>query len=483
VKSLRIFTVIFSCFSSYLVCKLKITKQIIPKYKDSLKPMKRSVGMIRNHILASLSATIAAGISTTLPARALTFNFLPAEGTSTDVINAFNLAGDRWSNAIKDDITLNIVIGQQKIDDGSLGFTNPTTGRVKATDFLAQLRQDATSTSDAIATNTLPISNDGSIARIINHTSNNGGATHLDTSTQDIWLTSANAKALGLLAGDRASLDAEITINSNIAWDYDGDSQIAADNYDLVTTVTHELGHALGIVSSVDILESSNFDDFNLTPCPGARRDYGMVFHLSPSPGARRDYGMVFHLSPSPGARRDYGMVFHLQGEGKNTTDDNTSMISDADLNFVSGFDLFRYSATSAAVSAIDMTLSTEAKYFSINGGVDPLIALAKGESIDGTQSSHTLGGASSIMDPHLAEGTVKEIASLDRTILDAMGWDFEGTSNTNYRFASGNFTFDNASSAKNLTAGTRTPEPSATIALFGLGLLTSISFWQRRCQ
>ncbi len=426
-----------------------------------------SVSTIRNQILASFGATIAAGITTTVPARALTFNFLAAEDTSTEVINAFNLAGDRWSSAIKDDITLNIVIGQQKIDDGSLAYANPTTGIVKATDFSAQLRQDVTSSSDEIAATTLPISNDGSIDRLANNTLNNGGATHLDTSVQDIWLTSANAKALGLLAGDRANIDAEVTINSDIAWDYDGDSQIAADNYDLVTTITHELGHALGVISSVDVLESSNFDDFNLTFATGGYRD---TFR-------------PFRLTFATGGYRDTFRPFRLLGNEDNTIDGNTPIMSDADLNFVSGFDLFRYSTTSTAVGAIDMTLSTDDKYFSINGGVDALVALAKGESIDGTQASHTLAGASSIMDPNLDEGTVKEITALDRTILDAMGWDFEGTSNTNYSFASGNFVFDNATSAKNLVASARTPEPASTIAIFGLGLLASASFWQRSRQ
>jgi hypothetical protein len=430
--------------------------------------MIRSVSTIRNQILASLCVTIASGITTTVPARALTFNFLAAEGTSTEVINAFNLAGDRWSSNIKDDITLNIAIGQQKIDDGSLGYANPTTGIVKATDFSAQLRQDVTSNSDAIAAATLPILNDSSIARLVNNTFNNGGATYLDTSVQDIWLTSANAKALGLLAGDRANIDAEVTINSDIAWDFDGNSQIAADNYDLVTTITHELGHALGVISSVDILESSNFDDFNLTPATGGYRDTFRPFRLTPATGGYRDTFRPFRLTPATGGYRDTFRPFRLLGDWENATDSNTPIISDVDLN---------------SVGAIDMTLSTEDKYFSINGGVDALVALAKGESIDGNQASHTLAGASSIIDSNLDEGTVKEITLIDRTILDAMGWDVEGTSNTNYSFASGNFVFDDASRAKNLAAGVKTPEPASTIAIFGLGLLASASFWQRSRQ
>jgi hypothetical protein len=434
--------------------------------------MSQFLGRIRNRVLTALSLTATTSIIT-VPAQALTFNFIAAEGTSTEIINAFNLASEHWSSAIKDDIILNIAIGQEKIADGSLGYATPTTGTVKATDFLTQLQQDATSDYDATALVSLPINDSGFVTRSIDGT--------LDASVRDIWLTSANAKALGLLAGNSSDIDSEIVINSDLAWDYDGDSQIAADRYDLVTTITHELGHALGIVSAVDLLDYDNFDDVNLSPQRGAIRDVGRPFRLTPQRGAIRDVGRPFRLTPQRGAIRDVGRPFRLQTEGDNALDTTASIVSDTSLDLVSNFDLFRYSATSAGTGAIDMTLSKEEKYFSIDGGVNALVALAKGESIDGAQASHTLA-TDNIMNPYLDLGIVKTISELDRTILDVMGWDFVGTSDTNYNIAGGNFILDSNRSIKNRASGASTPEPSAAIALLGVGLLTSFSL-RKHCR
>jgi hypothetical protein len=438
--------------------------------------MKKYLGKISPQLLVSLSVTAAANTIISLPAKALTFNFIAAEGTSTELVNSFNLAGNRWSSVIKDDITVNISVGQERIADGSLGYANPTAGKVNLTNFLSQLGRDATSNNDAIA-----VSNRNNvISRLINNTADSNGAAHLDDSVGDIWLTSANAKALGILGGDRATIDSEFIINSDLAWDYDGDSQVDKDKYDLVTTITHELGHALGIVSGVDILDYNNTENFNLSPALGAQRDYARWFRLSPALGAQRDYARWFRLSPALGAQRDYARWFRLEGEEETVVNTDTSVITDADLNFVSSFDLFRYSATSTSLEAIDTTLSTEAKYFSIDGGISSLVALANGESIDGTQASHTMTG-DSIMSPILDKGIAKTIADFDLTMLDVMGWDLDGNSATNYHIGKGNFVFDNPRNIRNKATGARTPEPSAAIALLGVGLLAVISIWQRR--
>jgi hypothetical protein len=440
--------------------------------------MKKYLGKISQQLLVSLGVTAAANTIVSLPAQALTFNFVAAEGTSTELVNSFNLAGNRWSSVIKDDVTVNISIGQQKIQDGSLGYANPTAGKVNLSNFLSQWGQDATSSNDAIA-----VSNrKSSISRLINHTADSNGAAHIDNSVGDIWLTSANAKALGILGGDRATIDSEIIINSDLAWDYDGDSQVDGDKYDLVTTITHELGHALGIVSSVDILDYSNSKNFNLKPSWGAQRDIARWFRLSPTWGAQRDYARWFRLSPTWGAQRDIARWFRLETEGETAANTGTPVITDADLNFVSSFDLFRYSATSAGLGAIDTTLSTEAKYFSIDDGISSLIALANGESIDGNQASHTLTD-DGIMSARLDKGIAKTIADFDLTMLDVMGWDLDGNSATNYRIGNGNFVFDNPRNIKNKATGAKTPEPSGAIALLGMGLLAATSICQRRQQ
>ena len=64
---------------------------------------------------------------------------------------------------------------------------------------------------------------------------NDGGANNTT-----VRLTTANAKALGLLSGTAPGQDAAITFNSQFAWDFDPSDGIGAGLFDFVGVAIHE---------------------------------------------------------------------------------------------------------------------------------------------------------------------------------------------------------------------------------------------------
>jgi hypothetical protein len=97
--------------------------------------------------------------------------------------------------------------------------------------------------------------------RLINHTLDNpdgpNSALPYVDSMNRIGLTTANAKALGLI-GPSDLPDAVIRFNSDFAFDFNHGSQITPGQYDFVGAAAHEIGHALGFISGVDDIDTSN---------------------------------------------------------------------------------------------------------------------------------------------------------------------------------------------------------------------------------
>jgi hypothetical protein len=88
--------------------------------------------------------------------------------------------------------------------------------------------------------------------------------------------------------------------------------------------------------------------------------------------------------------------------------------------------DLFRYSTASKALGAIDTTVGTDDKYFSIDGGVTPIAAFSTGVAFggDGRQASHWKDNLGlGIMDPTSAAGELLQITNNDAQALDVIGW------------------------------------------------------------
>lgn len=186
----------------------------------------------------------------------LIFNFIPEPGTPQIVIDGFQSAANRWSAVIADSITINVQIGFSSLGQFVVAQTGSDFREYSYTDTRAALAAHRTSADDYSTFAALPTTD--SYQRLINHTSNSphgpNSATPYLQSMDRVGITTANAKALGLL-GPTSSLDAILRFNSDLAFDFNPDDGIASGYYDFIGVATHELGHALGFISGVDDLD------------------------------------------------------------------------------------------------------------------------------------------------------------------------------------------------------------------------------------
>jgi hypothetical protein len=301
------------------------------------------------------------------PVNALTFNFSPAAGTSQQALDGFTSAGNLWSSILTDNVTVNVNINFTALGAGTLGETGSSYQSYNYSQVYNALKNDRTSANDNTAVNSL--SSGSTFNLLVNRTANNpngyGSATPYldnngDANNRTIDLTSANAKALGL-QGASTSSDASISFSNLFNWDFNRSDGIANGSFDFVGIAAHEIGHALGFMSGVDILD----------------------------------------------------------------TNSSSQYYNDNQFVYVSPLDLFRYSADSKKVGAIDWTADNRAKYFSIDGGVTKIADFSTGETFgDGRQAGHwkdNLGLGS--LDPTMAPGELLTVSENDKQALDAIGW------------------------------------------------------------
>lgn len=303
----------------------------------------------------------------------LTFNFTAAPGTSQQAIDGFAAAGARWSSLFTDNMTVNINIAFTALGSGILGQASSSQALYAYSDVRSALIADKKSADDATATSHLQTG--PGVDMLLNRTSNNpngfGSATPYldnddDANNTAILMTNANAKALGLLAGNNGATDASISFSSSFAFDFDPSNGITAGAFDFIGIAAHEIGHALGFISGVDIL------DTNSPPLNGPFRDNQFTF--------------------------------------------------------VSTLDLYRYSTASASLGAIDWTADNRTKYFSIDGGATNTGGATFSTGVffgDGNQASHWKDNRGiGIMDPTADFGELLAISANDIRAFDVIGYD-----------------------------------------------------------
>ena len=305
-------------------------------------------------------------------AHATLFNLTSTGNALADA--GFSQAAATISAFFNDPVTVNITAGFANLGPGILGSASSNQASYGFGAWKGAMAADATSADDATMVAGLP--GGATYGKLINRTSDNpNGANsatpYLHGGITQVRLSNGNAKALGLIAGNAAGQDAAITFSNQFAWDFDRTDGIGAGLLDFVGVAIHELMHAMGFISGVDILDINN--------------------PLSNPPGG------LF-----PGAAFD---------------------------PFASGLDFTRHSAASVAAGAnMDWTVDNRNKAFSIDGGASFLVgnAWSTGRNFgDGQQASHWRDNLGlGIMDPTAQPpGALNLITPLDLQALDVIGW------------------------------------------------------------
>lgn len=353
-----------------------------------LELVKRGLKHMRRITRALLGAAAIACLAPA-PASAVTINLIDVNGRvkGTAAEKGFRQAANFWSYMLTDNVTVNLQVDYAPLSTGVIGSTGSTRYGVTAAGVYAQLAATGRTNLDAVAVaNLSPLSAAGGLSMITSGYDNDATKIGIDV-TKRVWdndnsannrtlgVNSATLKALGFVGIPANNVDGIVTFSSNFAFDFDATNGIEAGQMDFVAVAIHEIGHALGFTSGVDIYDNP-------------------------------------------------------------ANVNNPNVNANGSSYLFTTLDLFRYSNDPTNVApgsgpVLDFAVGSPS-YFSIDGGR----SMFNGNSLfstgrnfgDGQQASHfkDLGGCGNqigIMDPNLCRGQLGEIEGADLAAFDAMGW------------------------------------------------------------
>src|SRR5579872_1187391 len=226
-------------------------------------------------------------------------------GFVSDVLGAAQYLEGQFS----DPVTMNISVGYGEVAGYTLGAStlgSNVSYLVQATypAVRSALAQDATSADDAAALASLPAS------------SPTGG---------NVWLTTAQAKALGLTSGTSTSTDGYVGFSNSLPFTYNWASGIAGGTYDFFDVAVHELTESMGRLMLTGSTVGGIANSYDLLD----------LFHYS-SPGVRDFSASTPGYFSIDGGASDLGNFNTVSGG--DAGDWNTTMGDDA-------FNAFTYSS------------------------------------------------------------------------------------------------------------------------------------------
>lgn len=333
---------------------------------------------------------------TAAPVMATTINLIDLGGVKgSQAERGFKIAAAYWSSMFTNSAVIDLGVKFSPLDPGIIGSTG--SNRVDFATASWERQLNLTKSGSTIDQGiVLPRLTDGGASFITNGTTTtaatatapaemnddlsklafNPGAT---TSSQTLYLNSSLVKAIGGSTGQQPGVrDGNVTFSSNFAFDFDPTDGISDDTFDFIGVAIHEIGHALGFVSGVDLLD-------------------------------------VYGIGKGPGS--------------------GTLGYSLNDTSIYSALDMFRYSKDPTNVvlgtaPVLDLSVGGD-KYFSIDGGKTALFGnrFSTGRyNGDGQQASHWKDApgcaiGNGIMDPTFCYEQTGYVTGLDLAAYDAMGW------------------------------------------------------------
>ena len=190
---------------------------------------------IRQRLVSMLAAMAAAATAQA----GLSFNItytaaVQANPNFASIQTAVNYVANEYSTAYTDNITLNFTVDQNSSGLGQSLFSNAY-WRGSYAALRAALVADAKTANDAVAT----------------AAGNLPAADPYGAGATGWYATSAEAKALGLIAGNQAASDGTYTFNSTVGYTYNPANRGAAGLYDFIGVTEHEFSELMGRTSQI----------------------------------------------------------------------------------------------------------------------------------------------------------------------------------------------------------------------------------------
>lgn len=212
----------------------------------------------------AMPLTPRANVTTGTGGMSFVLNDLGGVGAGTAARAGFEAAAALWSSVLTDPVTVVLDVQFSALGPGILGSTGSTTNTVGYTALRGLLTTDATSAADFSAVGSLQA---GPLSFISNEPPVSGP---IDSRTRfldnnntfdnnNIQVNTAQVKALGLVptytAANTTQRDGSVSFSNAFNWDFDRSDGLTPGFFDFVGVAAHEIGHALGFRSGVDLAD------------------------------------------------------------------------------------------------------------------------------------------------------------------------------------------------------------------------------------